>query len=300
MLEVFFNINKTMMITVFTPTYNRGYVIENLYRSLCSQTLFDFEWLIVDDGSIDATEDIIKDFIAENKITIRYFKQKNVGKHIAINKGVKEARGDLFFIVDSDDFLVETTIERLNFYYNQIKDDVTFAGVSGNRITFDGNRIGGDVGYDVIDCSPLDLRFKYHIKGDMAEAFKTRVLREYPFPVFANEKFCPEAMVWNRLSSKYCLRYFNEGIYRCEYLPDGLTAKIVQLRMQSPLASMLYYSELYHMSIPFLQKLKAAINFWRFSFCSKESFTYKIKQIGFVSLFIYPLGLLFHLKDSKK
>lgn len=156
------------------------------------------------------------------------------------------------------------------------------------------------MGYDVIDCSPLDLRFKYHIKGDMAEAFKTRVLREYPFPVFANEKFCPEAMVWNRLSSKYRLRYFNEGIYRCEYLPDGLTAKIVQLRMQSPLASMLYYSELYHMSIPFLQKLKAAINFWRFSFCTKESFTYKIKQIGFVSLFIYPLGLLFHLKDSKK
>ena len=287
------------MITIFTPTYNRSYIIRTLYQSLCDQSLLDFEWLIVDDGSTDDTEEQIKNLIAENKITIRYFKQKNAGKHIAINYGVKEAKGELFFIVDSDDFLASNAIERLNFYYSQIKDDITFAGVSGNRTTFKGNRIGGNLSYEVIDCSPLDLRLKYHIKGDMAEAFKTQVLKEYPFPVFNNEKFCPEAMVWNRLSLKYRLRYFNEGIYRCEYLPDGLTAKIVRLRMQSPLASMLYYSELYHMPIPFLQKLKAAINFWRFSFCAKDSFSHKIKQIGLVSLFMYPLGLLFYLKDKK-
>lgn len=287
------------MITVFTPTYNRGYIIENLYKSLCYQSLSNFEWLIVDDGSIDATEEKIKDFIAEDKITIRYFKQKNAGKHVAINRGVREARGELFFIVDSDDFLINTAIERLDFYYNQIKGDITFAGVSGTRISFSGSRIGGDFCYDIIDCSPLDLRLKYHVEGDMAEAFKTQVLREYPFPVFNNEKFCPEAMIWNRLSIKYRLRYFNEGIYKCEYLPDGLTAKIVRLRMQSPLTSMLYYSELYHMPIPFLQKLKAAINFWRFSFCVKDSFSHKTKQIGLVSLFMYPLGLLFHLKDNK-
>ena len=44
-----------MKITVFTPTYNRAYIIENLYRSLQRQTFRDFEWLIVDDGSTDNT-----------------------------------------------------------------------------------------------------------------------------------------------------------------------------------------------------------------------------------------------------
>ena len=43
------------MITVFTPTYNRAYIIEKLYESLCWQTCKDFEWLVVDDGSRDNT-----------------------------------------------------------------------------------------------------------------------------------------------------------------------------------------------------------------------------------------------------
>ena len=47
------------MITIFTPTYNRAYIIGKLYQSLCNQTSKDFEWLIVDDGSTDNTESII-------------------------------------------------------------------------------------------------------------------------------------------------------------------------------------------------------------------------------------------------
>ena len=66
-----------MMITVFTPTYNRAYIIDKLYESLCSQTCPDFEWLIVDDGSTDDTEALIDSFIAERKINIRFVKQSN-------------------------------------------------------------------------------------------------------------------------------------------------------------------------------------------------------------------------------
>ena len=76
------------MITVFTPTYNRGYIISELYESLTQQTFKNFEWLIVDDGSSDETESIINQFINENKINIKYKKQKNSGKHVAINNGV--------------------------------------------------------------------------------------------------------------------------------------------------------------------------------------------------------------------
>ena len=65
------------MITVFTPTYNRAYIINKLYTSLCLQTCQDFEWLIVDDGSTDTTESLITSFIEEHKINIRYVKQLN-------------------------------------------------------------------------------------------------------------------------------------------------------------------------------------------------------------------------------
>ena len=114
-------------------------------------------------------------------------------------------------------------------------------------------------------------------------------------PEFNKENFCPEALVWNRISLKYKLRFTNAPIYKCEYRSDGLTAKIVRLRMNSPLSSMLYYSELSVMPIPFIQKLKAIINYWRFSFCSKEIFLNKVKQIGISSLVMYWASY-YHLK----
>ena len=100
-----------MQITVFTPTYNRAHLLPRLYKSLCAQTCKDFEWVIVDDGSVDDTKSIIDGFINDNSITIRYFCQENGGKHRAINRGVKEAKGNLFFIADSDDTLPEKSIE---------------------------------------------------------------------------------------------------------------------------------------------------------------------------------------------
>ena len=99
----FININQ--MITIFTPTYNRAHLLERLYKSLCHQSNKDFEWVIVDDGSVDHTEKLIESFQLENQIPIQFFKQENSGKHTAINKGVAMAKGELFFIVDSDDFL---------------------------------------------------------------------------------------------------------------------------------------------------------------------------------------------------
>jgi glycosyltransferase involved in cell wall biosynthesis len=120
-----------MLITVFTPTYNRAKLLKRLYDSLCVQTFTDIEWLIIDDGSVDNTEKIVNGFIAENKIGIRYIKQRNGGKHRAINHGVREAKGELFFIVDSDDWLPEDSLETINKYYQGIKDDKSFAGISG-------------------------------------------------------------------------------------------------------------------------------------------------------------------------
>ena len=90
------------MITVFTPTYNRAHLLSNLYQSLLQQKAEDFEWLVVDDGSTDGTEELVNQWIEEAAFTIRYFKKENGGKHTAINKGVQLAEGDLFFIIDKN------------------------------------------------------------------------------------------------------------------------------------------------------------------------------------------------------
>lgn len=82
------------LLTIFTPTYNRINELERLYSSLISQTDFRFEWLIVDDGSTDDTENMVVSWLDTSPFPIRYIKQPNSGKHVAHNHGATEASGE--------------------------------------------------------------------------------------------------------------------------------------------------------------------------------------------------------------
>jgi len=288
-----------MKITVFTPIYNRAYNLKNLYNSLLSQTYKDFEWIIVDDGSVDNAKEQVKEFQNENKISIIYTWQINKGKHFAINKGVSLAKGELFFILDSDDELPVFSLETVVKKYAEVDKDLTIGGVAGRGMYKSGEIVGNN-NFSELTTDSLQVRFNYKVTGDLSEVFKTEVLREFPFPEIENEKFCPEALIWNRIAQKYKLRFFNIPIYTIEYMPDGLTAKIVKIRMTSPIASMLTYSELESYSIPIVQKIKANINFWRFSFNSNYGFSKRLNMVSkFRSILGFPLGFALYLKDKK-
>ena len=122
-----------MKITVFTPTYNRAYIIHNLYHSLQRQSFRDFEWLVVDDGSTDNTEEMICGWQQENNdFSIRYYKKENGGKGRAINYGVDRAEGLLFFNVDSDDYLTDDALEKVAMWEESLPKDKKYCGVMGN------------------------------------------------------------------------------------------------------------------------------------------------------------------------
>ena len=285
------------MITVLTPTYNRASLLINLYQSLIKQDFGDFEWVIVDDGSVDATTDIVDQFIQERQIVITYIKQANGGKHRALNRGVKEAKGELVLIVDSDDSLPINSLSIIYSYYLDIKDNSSIGGVCGLMAHHDGTIIGERKICSSMNLSSIEMRYKYGFVGDVCEVFKTDVLREFPFPEIENEKFCPEALVWNRIATKYKLHYFNEVIYYRDYLDGGLTSKIVRIRMNSPIASMICYAELNQLDIPFKDKVKAAVNYWRFRLCYSGSRSYP--SLPGLWNAIAPLGWLMHLNDIR-
>ena len=62
-------------LCVFTPTYNRAYILPALYESLLAQTDKDFQWMIVDDGSTDDTEALVAGWIAEGRLLIDYVRK---------------------------------------------------------------------------------------------------------------------------------------------------------------------------------------------------------------------------------
>ena len=299
------------MITVFTPAYNRAKFLPRLYESLCRQTYKDFEWVIVDDGSVDDTRSVVEQFSQHSTLntnTIRYIFQENGGKHRAINRGVKEARGELFFIADSDDTLPPDALEIVARQYEGIKDDKSFAGVCGLDATFDGKIIGSGLPSDVIDDTSIVIRNKYGVSGDMKEVFRTDVLKEYPFPEIEGERFCPEVLLWNRIGTKYKLRYFNQVIYLAEYQNDGITAGIVKARMNSPIASMMTYQEMtQYKDVPTKAKIKSAINYWRFRCCANQFSVFSFQFLGkkeknIPTLKWYwnwtmPIGWMMHVRD---
>ena len=169
------------MVTVFTPVYNRAYIISQLYQSLLRQTNNNFEWLIIDDGSTDNIIELVNQWISSTeKFQIKFYQQSNGGKHRAINRGVHLAQGDAFLIVDSDDYLTDDAVDTVLKYWEQIKDDRTFAGISGLRIHQNMQVIGGKPNFDeYVDATNLE-RTEYGLKGDKAEIYKTDILKAFP------------------------------------------------------------------------------------------------------------------------
>lgn len=226
-----------MEITVFTPTYNRATTLSALYRSLQRQTFCDFEWLIVDDGSVDNTEELVSAWLQEsNSFCIRYVKQKNGGKHRAINVGVAMAKAKLFFIVDSDDQLTERALETVVGQVCSLPEGSSerFAGVCGCRGYTETQIIGTTFLGETLDCTALE-RAKHGISGDKAEVFFTDILKKYPFPEYEGENFVTECVVWDKIAEEgYNLRYFNRIIYLCEYREDGLTHQGLDLYYRNP------------------------------------------------------------------
>jgi glycosyltransferase involved in cell wall biosynthesis len=233
-----------LKITVFTPTFNRAYILGNLYKSLQKQTYTNFEWLVIDDGSTDNTNELFSSWKLENnKFPIQYYKVENGGKHRAINKGTDLATGELFFIVDSDDFLTEDALETIVKWESTIEKKEDFCGVSGNRGKNQNDFWGTTFDGEFIDATSLE-RNKKNITGDKAEVFYTNILKKYKFAEFEGEKFLTEATVWNRMAADgYKIRWFNKTIYISNYLDDGLTKNMEVTFARNPIGTAYYINQ---------------------------------------------------------
>lgn len=289
------------MVSVITPTYNRGHVIKNLYRSLSEQTNKNFEWIIVDDGSTDNTKKSIEKIIEKYELNIKYFYKENGGKHTALNLGVDNASGNCIFIVDSDDVLEVNAIEFIEKNFREISDNDKIAGMGALKCYKNGEVIGDSFPKDKYLRSILDVTYKDKILGDKALIFKTEILKSYRFPVFKNEKFLTEAVVYNRMANdNYLIEWYNEKIYIVEYLSDGLTNKYDSIMLQSWNGTKLYFNELLNSNIDFLEKKKYVYPEMIKYYISKNEFRDLIRKVN-MPLYSIVIGMYkgFLLKVKK-
>lgn len=113
--------NHEPKVSVIIPTYNRKNLVIKSIKSVLNQTFKDFELIIVDDGSTDATSENVKNIIDERVKYIRH--EQNMGPSAARNTGIKAAKGEWIAFQDSDDVWLDTKLEKQMKVAAELSDD---------------------------------------------------------------------------------------------------------------------------------------------------------------------------------
>ncbi len=209
------------VFTVFTPTFNRRHTLGRVYDSLCAQTVRNFEWLVIDDGSTDGTADLVAKWTQAADFPIRYFRQPNSGKHIAQNRAVSEARGELFAPLDSDDALLPHALEAIGKHWNEIPESQRsqYSGIGCLCCDQHGALVGDRFPASPYDSDSREMNYVLRVGGEKWAVWRTDLLREGPFPEIAGTQFVPEALIGLRLAGAYRQRYLNE-VFRIYYVNE--------------------------------------------------------------------------------
>ena len=222
--------------TICITSYNRANTIGRTLESLRRQSYKDFEVIVVDDGSIDNTSRVVSKY---NDLNLQYIYKANGGKYTALNVGIKAAKGFMFVILDSDDWLVDNALYRMKELWNTIPEKTEFSGIMGKAIDVDTGKLHGKE----FPCSPfissyVDFHFISGSKnggyGDCCECNRTELMRRYLFPEKIKTKFIPEYHIMDQIGAEYKLLCTNEIFRMSEYRNDGMTVN-----------SYIYYRENY-------------------------------------------------------
>ena len=297
-----------LLFTVLTPTYNRAHLLHRPYKSLLKQTFKGFEWLIVDDGSTDNTETVVYEWMqsSETWFSIRYIKQEHRHKKVAVNRGVKEARGELLIILDSDDELFPESLERLSFHWFNIPENKRdmFAGVGGLCIDEKGNIVGKPLPHRYIDASPQEIQYRYKIRQEMVGFVRIDIMRNHLFPEDI-QGLVPESVVWDAIGRHYKWRFVNEvfRIYRSGSDQITHTSKLTK-----DCEGRLYYAYLvlshdiewfkYHPVI-FLGRAAQIVRFWLHCHPERRKWFWPRSFLGKVLVALMcPVGFIWWLRDK--
>lgn len=222
-------------LTVFTPTFNRAHLLPRLYESLCLQTSQDFIWLIIDDGSSDGTDELVKEWQEENKIAIEYHFKENGGMHTGHNLAYQVIDTELNVCIDSDDYMPDDAIEKIMKEWDNIADKSNIAGIIGLDADKNGEIIGTKIPDHLTQGTLHELYYNHQVTGDKKIILRTDVIKQYPsYPEYEGEKLVPLGILYMMMGKDYDFVYKNEVYCIVEYQEEGSSHTIFKQYKQSP------------------------------------------------------------------
>jgi glycosyltransferase involved in cell wall biosynthesis len=288
-------------ITVFTPTYNRAYCLDQLYESLLRQTSNDFLWMIIDDGSTDSTQQLVQSWVADKKIDIHYHLQENKGMVGAHNTAHYLMETELCVCMDSDDYMPDNAIERILLLWQQHGYPES-AGIVGLDSFSDGKIVGTQFPENIKECKFSELYVNYKVSGDKKFVHNRNVFNRYlPYPFFDGEKFPITSYLYLFIEQKHKLLLFNEVFCIVEYMPDGLSMNLFNQYKQSPKSFAFYRIAKMRFALNYKERFQNAIHYVSSSIMARNSAYLKESPFKITTLLATPFGiaLYFYLSKTK-
>lgn len=213
--------------SMFTPTYNRCKDLPGVYHSLQIQTYRNFEWVVVDDGSNDGTRELIESYMKEADFPIKYEYQENQGKHIAQNKAIDMAEGELFLPLDSDDTMVAEALEVLWTTWMGLTEEErkNYSGVGCHCKDQNGKRVGTPWPKDGIISNDIEMYFKYKIRGEKWGPIRTDIMKNFKNAEVKGH-FLSENVIWFQIADRYQKIYIDKCLRIYEVHADSVTTKM--------------------------------------------------------------------------
>lgn len=196
-----------MELSVVTITYNRAHTLNRVFESLMQQTYKEFEWIIVDDGSTDNTEEIVNSYIAKAWFPIRYKKKNHAGKYEGANLSYELITTKYFTNCDSDDEMVPDGLEKLMKLWGEVpkdKYDRIWCVTARCADSETGELVGSPFPKDVNNYSGKKLRkIIMNTSGEKQSCRKLEIVKQFPFPILKDTSKLVPDMAWTRINALY-------------------------------------------------------------------------------------------------
>ena len=215
------------LVSVVIPCFNCAEYINETLESLVEQDEQNFEVICVNDGSTDATEEIIKEWINTKRLNIKLVSQENSGVSVARNRGIKESKGLYIVFLDSDDMLHEAFISGLLQGKEKYNADTAFCSLSRNLEDLSGQV---DIEHDFIKQTQEEaMNILLYQMGKTSFAnflYEKSVLQQYDIWFDVNTKYGEDREFnWKYLAHCKSAAYCEKPLYYYRVNTESATKK---------------------------------------------------------------------------
>jgi glycosyltransferase involved in cell wall biosynthesis len=211
------------LVSVIMPVYNGGSILRNAIESIVNQTYKEWEFIIIDDGSTDNTEEIIKEY-KDNRI--RYVKQSKCGVTLSLNKGIGISKGEFIARQDADDISLPTRLEKQINFLKENKD-ISLLGTFTNLIDKNGRLIETKT----FPTNNEELQKEIKVSNPFIHGsivMKKESLKEVG--LYREQFFmCQSYDLWLRISEKCNIAIYPEALYNFRIWEHSYTGERMAL-----------------------------------------------------------------------